>query len=301
MKNKHLVLLFLATLVGGRLLLNKLPLPNNAEFRKTVLTLDSTKISGIEIVRLPQGDTLFLSKNESDEWVATDGERSTKIEKQLLSPIFKNLAAVEATQFLEKTAAQNFQKQRTWQVSIFENDKKSETTEWGSSDEKNALLRLPNSPDVFVVAGDPTAAFQLKLNDLRSKKIAVLPDTPTVVVVECRELLTLVFEKKDTFWVETSGKPQVGRADFEKFLEKIRSLCDLPFASDFDETLEKELLFGRVKMEFSASPPLIISGFLGVRRGQFFIHSSQNPDNFFEIADSLGEQIFTYPKNWLPK
>ncbi len=298
MKNKHLVLLFLVVLACSKFL-RDIPWPSGPEFRNAIVKIDSTAVRRIEIAQKPAGDTLFLEKIDSG-WAASNGFRTCKMPQKMLSQIFQTLSEIKTVNILKSKLTEKWPFSPDVAVAVFLENGKTEKFELGKIQTINCL-KMGNSPDIFEIEGNPAAAFQLNFNDLREKNLLQFSEKPVSISFNYKELPPVFFKLEDGKWVAPGGRLIILDENFQPFFEKITALKNLPFADDFDENLEKELFFGKITFEFPTASPISLTGFSGSEYGNFVLQSSQNIENQFLISDSLGQEIFLFPKNWLPK
>lgn len=311
MKNKHLVLLFLATLLVG-LAVRRAPWRDSTFFQTNLLKLNSAEIQQVQII-LPEQPPLFLLRGDTG-WSVEQAERSVAVPSVAILPMLDALADLRSIRIVKtrRPDTLGFTPGKAIQISITLADTRQEVLSLGWETLENAqpttFVQLPKHEGIYLVNNHLRNIFTKKLSDFRNSMITRF-SPKDVIRFELRgkALDTLAFQKIDSsgVWESSKVSQTIPDESVQIWLTKIARINGLGFADLFDDSHTSETSHAQIILELNNQPePLVLRIYYfqlpASREKQtrkpeaisFVIHSSQNPTNYFELADtSLLRQI----------
>lgn len=319
MKNKHLVLLFLAVASlawwGRKCSFQK----HDAAFHKTILQMDTALVSQIEITR-PGKQPLLLEKT-GKRWLCTSQSNTTPVPPAIAAALLRVLQHVEATYLLpnseKKAESLGFAPDRMLTIAIFEQEKCVDKLEIGAdtviSGRKLTFARIHGNPEIFAVEGYLAQEFDLDPIAWRKREFCRFdPDKIASISLNWHEKAPVFLEKKsnENFWNAPGNTAHYPDAVIKNWLVVLQSIENSPFLDAFDISQESDNRYG--KLELSGSQNLVLEGFIWTSHewpeeqstgsqhmGEatvYVVKSSQNEGNYFQIqADSVFYRIFNGP------
>ena len=310
MKNKHLVLLFLFTLLVG-LAVRRAPWRHATFFQTKLLKLDTASIQQIQIT-LPNKPTLFLLRSDIG-WSAEQEERSVVVEPYTVNKILGALADMRSIRIAKTDLPDTlgFIPTAKIQLTVVHSNAQSEsiTIGWETIENSQAAtyVQLPRHEGIYLVDNHLRNIFAKKLTDFRKQTIIQFtPEAVRSFSIAGPNLDSIIFVQNDSSGMWEGG--MISQVQFndqvQNWLSKIRGLDGLAFADLFDESHANESLYARIRLNFKEqSEPLILETFLAhqiyvpetfpsqkLDRRQFapyVLHSSQNPTNYFAFPDTV--------------
>lgn len=311
MKNKHLVLLFLATLLVG-LAVRRAPWRDSTFFQTNLLKLNSAEIQQVQIT-LPEQQTLFLLRGDTS-WSVEQAERSVAVPSAEVLPMLEALADMRSIRIVKtrRPDTLGFTPGKAIQVSITLSDARQEVLSLGWETLENAqpttFVHLPQHEGIYLVNNHLRNLFTKKLSDFRNSTIARFsPNEVLRFEVSGKALDTLAFQKNDSSGVWESERVShiIPDESVQIWLTKIARIHGLRFADLFDDSHINETTHAQIRLQLKNQPePLVLRIYYfqwpvtlekqsrNPEANSFVIHSSQNPTNYFELTDtSLLRQI----------
>lgn len=304
MKNKHIVLLFLITLVLG-LIARMAPWNRRETLQADLMHVAAGDINYI-VVHQPGLAELTLEPGD-EGWLTSAGDLTVRTPDSVMNPILAVLAQMRPVRIVHSDRPEFLwlHPLQAVHVEVHLKNKRVEQFDIGSEIMENGqaatYIRLESHEGIYLAAGNLRQCFTISAEAFRDRNIlAVKPSALTMIRV-CRfGCDTLVYERQDTaVWRDgVAGGQQVAEQQVSTWLGWLNALNGLPFAAGVSlahvderpglqvelQRLEEEPIF----LEFygitcikSADGSISLQGFPGCA-----VHSSQNQYNYFELADA---------------
>jgi hypothetical protein len=324
MKNKHLVLLFLATLAVG-LLARRFPWRNVLDFRAELVRLDTAEVIQLSL-QIPGQLELLLERSDAG-WVAAQADRSTPVPPTTTDSMLSALASVRSLRIVQSQHRDTLglSPSQALRVAILCRDGRRETLHFGIERTENGqpatVVELLGHDGIYLAANHLRKVFEKKLNDFRATRVADFDPAAVRAFSILGEMRDSVFATKNDSTGQWSllGQPLEMADDSVKiWLRSLSRLNGLPFADLFDESRAAETLMAHIALEcagqaepltfkiFHLAPPNIpeVLPTPMPDRQQFaphVLHSSQNPNNYFALPDSsLAKRLARGPGFFVP-
>ena len=300
MKNKHLLLLFLATIAVG-LLARRVPWFKDSLLQTSLIEVDTTRLTQISIY-LPDQPELLIERTESG-WAATQEILATSISGEHMAPMLAALASVRSLRIYasERPDTLGFSKKTLIQVQTYIDDALLEQFEIGNEIIENGQpatwIRLNRHEGIYLVEQHLRGIFSKKLDNFRQNRVTGFePASVAGIVLESWESgpkTRVWLSNNDTTaqWSLHSAPEQPVAADSVlNWLRQFVRLNGSPFADHFDESSARETIIGRLTLYQNTSDSLVFQLYRVRKertRPEYILHSSQNPGNFFAPTDTL--------------
>ena len=310
MKNKHIVLIFLLTLLLG-LAVRRAPWRNATFFQTSLLKLDAATIQEIQIT-LPGKPILYLQRDDQG-WTAEQEDRSVVLPPDIAQRMLTELTNMRSIRVAktDRPDTLGFSAAASIQLNIIHSGTQQEKLSigWETIENKQAAsyVQLPNHAGIYLVDSQLRGLFSKGLNDFRRQTIAQF-DPKSVqrfsIIVQGKD--SLVFQKNDSIgaWIDRMSLKTISNELVQNWLAKISSLNGLLFADLYDESHADEVVYSMIQLNFDgqADPlklkiykqrhlnvPEVLPAQKPDRRqlSLFVLHSSQNPNNYFSLADTV--------------
>lgn len=255
MKNKHLVLLFILTVIIG-LALRNAPWRDTDTFQKKLLRADSS-----DIVRL-QFSGLTLMRTESG-FVAEQNNRSARVPDSEMKPILaalNDLTSIRIVPTQQPDTCWLNNKQGIVVVIIYGSHKTEgiilgkEILEQGRP---ATYLSFPNNKGVYLVNNALRGVFSKTLDDFRKAAIVKYHTSDvygfTIETVNA-DTLSVTYSKESSHWQMDNSHKTISNDSVKVWLNKMEKLSQLPFADLFDETHEGKQLYARIRLDLNCQP-----------------------------------------------
>ena len=310
MKNKHLVLLFVGVVLSG-LLIRWLPVRYRSFFHTALIRVDTAAMTGCVILQ-PGQPELRLERTETG-WTAEQNRRAISVKPDDMTPLLSVLAELHSLRTVKTKRADTlgFTEDHQIAVRVFRNKRLVETFVLGALVMENGqpatYLQLPLHEGVYLVPGQPRHVFAHTLDDFRDKT-AVPPDVALARRIELSwtaEETPVIFEKNDTTnrWETPNRSVFLNSDSVQNWLVLFQGLNGSPFADYFDESQANKTRLATVQLGkpdsgaltlqfFYLKPPDVPEDLSELRRQHlhrlpaYVFHSSDNPMNYFAVADS---------------
>ncbi|HRI60914.1 MAG TPA: DUF4340 domain-containing protein [Saprospiraceae bacterium] len=311
MKNKHLILLFLATIVVG-LLARRVPWFKANIFQTNLIELDTAQVTQISVFRPGQPELLF-ERTESG-WVAAQELRTVRVSPEQISPVLATLTAVRSLRIVKTTQPDTlgFSENNRLRVQVFRDKDLLEQFEIGYETLENgqpaSYIYLSRHEGYYLVQNHLRGIFSKNLDDFREKSVCDFdPAAVKKIVLEWRtaglNMQYLLLKNDSTAQWNPLGQapPEIANDTIQAWLRLFGSLNGSPFADNFDESRARETLLRRMTLHLDSSDSVVFQVFyvkppdvpeeLSFAKAKglplYVVHSSQNPTNFFAPADTL--------------
>ena len=315
MKNKHLVFLFLLTLLIG-LAVRRAPWRDTAFFQADLLKADTAKMRRIDIVQ-PGQQGLILVRNEMG-WIAEGPNRSTRVPTTLAQRILAELADLRSIRIVKTNQPDTlgFVQANAIEICIYFSDSQTEYLSIGleimEHDKPATYVRLPRHQGIYLAEKHLRAVFSKTLKDFRNAaEIQFNAADVREFSIFGQSLDSLMFQKNDSIriWESPLNNRTLNNDRVQEWLTKIERLKKLPFADLFDESHANKTSFAQINLGFNQqTEPLTLKIYrlstpnlpeelpdTPLDQSQFapyVLYFSQYPTNYFALSDtSLLRQI----------
>ena len=315
MKNKHLVLLFVATIAVGWLL-RRAPWRAAQWFQTELIQIDTARLTQLRLL-LPGQTELLLERTETG-WAASQEGRSVVVPPAEMRPMLAALVAIRSIGVVKTRQPDTLGLAETagLQVTVFEDGQPTEDFWIGREILKNqapaTYLRLAGHAGNYLVEQHLRQIFARRLEDFRSANICRFsPADVRTLTVEWPAQHWLLLLRRDSTGQWRNAETDSVRTDsaVQAWLRPLSRLQQRPYADYFDDSRAKETMCTRITLGFAApTPPLSLRLFQidpadlpenlselyreKTLPARFVLHSSQNPHNYFALADTvLAQQI----------
>lgn len=309
MKNKHLVLLFLLTLLVG-LAVRRAPWRNATFFQTNLLRLDTAAVQQIQIT-LPGQSPLFLLRGETG-WSAEQESRNVKMPPELAQKMLAALADLRSIRIAKTTRPDTlgFGPATAIHLNLVldNNQQESLTIGWETVEHSQAasFVQLPKHAGIYLVNNHLRNVFFKHLTDLRNRDLLRFsPSTVRGFALTGQNLDSLFFQKDDStaLWRHPQHGTTLSDEQVQKWLSRIAKIQGLPFADFFDESHADDSFHARIDLEFKTPGdsltlkifhmyPIHVPEEMPTQSpdkrqlAPFAIQSSQNPLNYFAFSDT---------------
>lgn len=306
MKNKHLVILFLAAL-GAGLLTRSFPWRTDGLFQTNLLRINPTEITRFSVLT-PDNPELLLEKTENG-WVVSQRNRTLRAPAALVGQFLETCVTLQSIRVVKTSEmeASGLNSADTIGLRIYSGDHLAEFFRIGrvvpdTQGQFASYLRVGAHAGDYLVRGDIRQVFDKTIDDFRKNTVLDFPlDSVQTLALNFPRRAPFYLEKRDSSgqWIFKGG---VFQADsIQKWLNLLNRLNESRFADHYDDTRNAQTrvlnlaLYGgkrQVLLEFFHVPrpdlpddpasfparqPLLAT---------WFVRSSQNPANYFAVLDS---------------
>lgn len=309
MKNKHLVLLFLATITVGWLF-RRAPWWAKQMFQTDLIQVDTARLNQLRIA-VPDQPELLLERTESG-WAALQEGRSVVVSSADMAPLLQALAAIRSIGVVKTHAPDTLGLSAGvgLQVTVFQDARPTEDFWVGREIMENNLpatfIRLAGHDGFYLVQQHLRSVFARQLEDFRSNSICRFsPAQVRSLTVEWPVQSWVLRLQQDSSRQWHASEKDSLRSDsaVQAWLRPLAQLPGCPYADYFDDSRARETLRTRITLNFGdQTPPLTLRLFqidpadlpenlseLAQKKtlpAPFVLHSSQNPNNYFALADT---------------
>jgi len=315
MKNKHLVFLFLLTLLIG-LAVRRAPWRDSAFFQAELLKADTAEMLRIEI-SVPGHRELIMMRNELG-WEAEQQGRSTRVPPAIAQTILAELDALRSIRIVktDRPDTLGFLQGKAIEMRIYSSNRATdflsigqETIEYGKP---ATFVLLRRHGGIYLTEKHLRASFSKTLKDFRNAaEIQFNTADVREFSIFGQNLDSLMFQKNDSvgIWESLLVHRTIDNDRVQEWLTKIERLKKLPFADLFDESHANKTSFAQINLGFNQqTEPLTLKIYrlsntilpeelpdIPLDQSQFapyVLYFSQYPTNYFALSDtSLLRQI----------
>lgn len=310
MKNKHLVLLFLAVLAIGWVA-RKMPFWRSEHLETDLIQADSATINRI-LLDLPGQPELSFERADSG-WLATQDGRSVPAPQAIMDSLLTTLTQVQMIRIVKSRRIDTLGLAETGStlVQIFERNRCTDRFRLGREVLENGApatyLELPGHEGIYLVKGHLLSVFSRKMAEFRLNT-ALRFDPAQIGTVRL-----LGKNGEDQQWLKNDSLQVWLHADTllncpdevaMAWLRQLQRLNGRPFADGFDESRAPAHQVAEIILQgkktgaepltlriFYVAPPDLPEDLSQMRSKKgaltpWVFHSSQNPDNYFALEDS---------------
>lgn len=302
MKNKHLLIIFVATLLLG-LIARYAPWFKSDTLQSDLIRVQPGAVKRLSLVA-PGAAELALERNE-DGWVAAQSDLAVRTPDSLVMPLLDALKQVKALKIIHSAMPDTLWllESQSLAVGVEIQPGRKEHFHIGREVMENGqpatYLKIEPHEGVYLVQGHLRRPFSLNIDDFRSKTVLQTPVASVTAVSLTRSGFDdLYLQKNDT----TAGWMQNGAMQdsslVELWLQQLQQLNGQPFATQAQEAGTDDA--PALKIELGGKPgsePVLLE-FYGLTyrmnpdstldiqtRKPCLVHSSENPFNFFYVKD----------------
>lgn len=311
MKNKHLILLFLATAAVG-LLARRTPWFKANVFSTNLIELDTAQVTQISVFR-PGQPELLLERTETG-WVVAQELRAVHAAPEQVAPMLELLRAVRSLRIVqtERPDTFGFSEKAQIKIRVYQDKNLLEQFDIGNTTTENGqaatYIHLSRHEGIYLVQQHLRGIFDKKMADFRKKRLFTFDPASVHYVVfswyqqEGPDLQFPIYRNDTTGQWEPLGEepPVIADDTIRQWLGLFQRLNDADFADHFDESRSRETLLAQVELGFTNGDSLLLRLFHprppelpeeitteGMKALPLYIlHASQNPVNFFAPADT---------------
>lgn len=316
MKNKHLVLLFLAVLAAGAIS-RRLPWHWDKDIHTNLLHLDSSLVTQVSM-QAPGQAPLLLDRTESG-WAITEGGRGLKISEAQAAQWLAALQGLHSLKVIKGKSreALGLSAEHGIQVIVRKGSEVVEECWLGDDTWENGqpamYVLMPKHEGLYLVAGHWRDLFSHVFEDFRENQLLVFDRkaVQSVVLVRRDGSVHQLDKNPETARWETvfsmvdpsapAGEFSTTDDSVQTWLRGFERLQGFPFADYFDESRSLETLQARFSLftetvdtlrldVFYLSPPDLPEDPAALPPphafSPFVLHSSQNPQNYFALTDT---------------
>jgi hypothetical protein len=309
MKNKHLVLLFLLTLLVG-LAVRQAPWKNATFFHTKLLPVDTVEVRRMDI-SVPGQSGLVLVRNDAG-WLAEQQDRSAKVPPKVAQMMLAVLADLRSVRIAktDQPDTLGFSRSTAIEIIIYYAHAPTEQLSIGwetiENSQPSTFVRLPRHKGIYLVENQLRAVFSKTLMDFRNAAVVQFEAAAVQhFSVFGQNLDSLSFQKNDSIgnWQSAALVQAVPNESVQQWLKKISGLKKLPFADLFDESHANKTIFAQINLTLSnQTEPLILKIYrLGItslpeelpdkplEKNQFapyVLYFSQYPTTYYALSDT---------------
>ena len=306
MKNKHLVFIFLLTLVAG-LLARRLPWRMSEIFQTDLIEVDTSVLQSISIRRL-NAPELLLERTDAG-WVADQYGRPVQVPQTEAEAMLQVLSHVQTLRIVKTKRPDTLGLNDAISVQVHGSDDRNEMFYIGKQTVENGApatyIELKNHEGIYLVKNHLRDVFDKTAEHFRTR-------TAVRFVPQSISGITFFWQKQDSvaFWNrnDTTALWEYGtltRPDdsVQQWLHLLTRLNGGPFADHFDDSRARETLVSTLSLKdrsdstplelrfYYFAPPEIPDDPSDLRTGgegfsDWVLQSSLNPHNYFCINDT---------------
>jgi hypothetical protein len=296
-KNKHLLLLFLFTLLLG-LGFRHFPWRQRAWFERSILTIQAADIQSLSL-HVPGADTLTLVQEEGGTWRIAHAQRNLAVAASQLAPLLTALQDIRTHSILESTRPDTLGLHPAQRIDlrIFMKNGPTKTLHIGRSMSLNGLvgtyIEFDGQEGVLHFAkGDLRTPFLIRPDDFRPRGLFagdVIHLQRLRIVGDSIDLPADSVEKAKTWLFRVKDLP------FADYFDESRAVSQRQFQLDIWPDSQAAAItlscFERPLGDLPETWPK------GQKRQlpRYILHSSANPNNFFALHDTtLAAQMIRF-------
>ena len=310
MKNKHLLLIFICTLLLG-LLAKYSPWFKSEIFQADLIRVDPADLQRLSITQA--GNPELLLERSDEGWVASQEDFAVRTADSILAPLLLAIAQIRSLRIIHSDRRDTLLLLPTQaiHVAIYLKNGQKETFEIGREVLENkqpaTFIEIDRHEGIYLTNQYLRRIFTRSIDDFRSKTVLAFSPTPLQSVCILRPGIdTVFFQKSDTslLWQSSHSAQMIPVMALKKWLGYCQRLNSLPFATHLEEmqTADNLLLTLMFYTPDTAEPMILkVFGLMGNTLGDdstvnvptaskkplFVLQSSQNRYNFFALKDTL--------------
>lgn len=300
MKNKHLLLLFLLTLIIG-LGFRHFPWRLQGWFERPLIEISPESIESLSIL-LPERDTLLLVKGERN-WQAFQHDRSAPVSAEKLQAILNALQSIRMVRVLESKNLDSlgFTPQQQIAIECTLSDAGKTRLFLGNSSQYDKAtytwLYLGKGDLAHLVRGDLRPLFSLSMRDFRNNRLFNSDDKSLQQVhVPGDSLGPFARYRRDSLHRVEALLKRLQYLPFADYFDESRALKSRLFqVALWNDTLGSATVLTLYRQNPAETPESWPEN--AKSRSQptsFVLHSSDNPYNYFALQDTALARTFIH-------
>lgn len=299
MKNKHLLLIFLATLSLG-LVAKFSPWFKSDVFQLDLLHVDAEAIQRIGITQAGMPELLLEHGDEG--WVASQEDFAVRSADSTIAPMLEVLRQMRSLRIVHSRQRDTLLigPLQSFHVEVLLRNGRRETFEIGREIIENkqpaTFVEIDRHEGVYLTEGHLRRIFGKSVDDFRDRALLRM-DAGRLREIRILSpgIDTLNWLKTDSFalWNTNATFQLIPDVQVQQWLAQLQRLNELPFASHSDEIHVAENLKARLVLSLSDQPETLeiqvfeMNGGQAAKQPYYLLQSSQNPLNFFQLNDGL--------------
>jgi hypothetical protein len=309
MKNKHLVVIFLAVVAVGYIA-RRLPLPYRRAWSTDLVELDTAAVRQIAVQR-PGAAELVFERTERG-WSVSQDVRSLGLAPAQVEPLLAALARIRSDRVVKTNRPDTLGLAETaaLHVAVYDADGLLESF-WlggeftGADGAAYTYFRPERHDALYAAEGALRTRFDVRIDDYRDlTAFSLQPQTVQGVALSWRDHAPLYLLRNDTLgaWQTADGRAQWPDTTMQAWLRQLVRLARSRHADFFDESTAADQYVARITLEGAGDPPLVLRFFhlpspeapddlaalRGGRRGlaSYVLASSVKPGSYFAVDDT---------------
>jgi len=266
-------------------------------FSAPLLQVDTAKVTSL-LIEQNNGTTAFSFLRQAEGWILSSEQTNSKAATAVVQTLLSawNGAPTQAVVGKDRAAWKTFgvDAAQGVRVRLYQADQLLEDFVVGNADTDSqtqaprSYLRLSGATEVYAVQGEFAAFFHQDFSTLRNATLLQLEPTAVIIALELKlSDTTLQLQQTPTGWKMDTLR--LDSAAVHRYLQQLHQVRGTTFADDFDEVhgskYRHQTLTIKVK---NREEPFVLTCYRdSLRQPPFVLHSSQNPETFFE-SDSMG-------------
>lgn len=310
MKNKHLLLIFLLTLLLG-LAARYTPWFKSDLFSTDLISIDSLALQRISIT-LPGQPELLLERSD-EGWVASQDALAVRTADSCVAPVLRALAQIHSRRIVHSSQRDTLSLSAGQAIhveALLKNGRK-EVFEIGREIAENkqpaTFIEIDRHEGIYLADHYLRRIFNLSLDNFRTKWILALqPGALSGLHILTPGVDTLHWQKIDTarVWIPAPAGLPASAAAVDQWLKSLLQLNGMPFADHFDENHGEDYLATAIELDVAGQEePVWLHVYKGTpvnsleakkdrwptktRLPEYVVQSSQNPYSYFVLSDTV--------------
>ncbi len=278
-----------------------------------LISIDTAKISKIEIIKALDNKKDILFTNNKNEWEVKQGIISSKVKNSDLKNMLNLLEKLKIERLVAKSEKQwgiyklgdslatkiRIEENETGKISTLYLGKmkyeqpKNQYNRYGVNG--STYLRINNDPKVYAVKGLLSSTFNRDFNSWRNSDIIKLNknDVNTIEFNYPKEE-NFILSKKDSIW---NVNDQI--ADAEKINQYLTTLSYKSHSKFADEFMPSSNYEYQLKIDGDNMNSIELEAYKDSLSGKFYLKSTLNSNTFFESDSTLFKSLFRNKKDLL--
>ncbi len=310
MKNKHLILIFLCTLILG-LLAKYAPW-----FKSDHFQVDLVRVKTVDLQRLAislPGKSELVLESSDEGWVASQDDYAIRTPDSTVAPIMAALAQIRSLKIIHSDQRDTMLllPAQSVHVEVRLKNGHRESFEIGREiwlqKQAATYIEIDRHEGIYLIDKHMRTVFTKSIDDFRNKTVLSFSGEKLRTFHIVRPGIdTVYFQKPDTshLWYGSTAGQLVLPGPLQQWINKLLELNNLPFAAHSDEMMSADNLAASISLGVKdLEEPILIQIFnvrskttpersLGRSKAHknlphYIVQSSQNNYSFFAIPDTL--------------
>ncbi len=256
MKNKHLLLLFLITLLIG-VAAKYSPWFKTDFFQTRLVDIDPTKLQKISL--LVPGKSELLLERSDEGWVASQDEYALRCADSSIAPVLAALCDIRSLRIVHSNRPDTLLLSipQSIKLEAFLQDGRKERLVIGRERLENGkpvtYIAVGEHAGVYLTNKHLRRLFSKTIDDFRNKSLLVLGrELPVGIRIFRQNIDTLYLQKSDTaaFWQSSLTPAAVyDQLAVTQWMKMLLQVNGQPFATRFDETDDAQTIAATVELD----------------------------------------------------